>query len=505
MKPCVLALLALALPAVVSTQTNPASQAARLWRQQHEHAIVDEYVAFLKIPNLSTDTGNIRRNADALVEMLKRRGIEARQVSVPGSNPVVFGEVRTAGATRTLGFYAHYDGASLDPKEWTTPPFEPVLRDKAIENGGKLVPMPPAGSPFDPESRVYARGAGDDKAPIQALLSALDSMRAAGQTPKANIKFAFEGEEEADSINLEKILVANRSTFAADLWFVCDAPVHQTRRQSIVFGARGSGALDVTVYGPRVELHSGHYGAWAPNPAQLLAQLLASMKSPDGHVLVKAFYDGVTPLSEIEKQAVAEAPAVDAALMRELWLGATDNAPRRLAELLNEPTLNVRGISSARIGSQASNVIPTTATASLDVRPVKGMDLDRTLQRVVDHIRAQGYFVVDKEPDAATRMAHPRVALVTIRPGGYPGGRTPMDLLLSQDVIKTVESVRGPAIKIPSSGGSIPLTIIDNALGTRTIVMPIANHDDNQHAFDENLRLQNLWDGIELMAALLSM
>ena len=117
------------------------------------------------------------------------------------------------------------------------------------------------------------------------------------------------------------------------------------------------------------------------------------MKSADGHVLVKGFYDGVTPLSVMERQAVAEAPAVDAELMRELWLGATDNAPSKLAELLNEPTLNVRGISSARIGSQASNVIPTTATASLDVRPVKGMDLDRTVQRVVGHIRAQGYFV----------------------------------------------------------------------------------------------------------------
>ena len=505
MKPFALACVALAIPTIAFTQTNPASQAARQWRQRHEHAIVDEYVTFLKIPNLSRDAANIRLNADALVEMMKRRGIDARQVSVSGSNPVVFGEIRTPGATRTLGFYAHYDGASLDPKEWTTPPFEPVLRDKAVEDGGKVVSMPPGGSPFDPESRLYARGAGDDKAPIQALLSALDSMREARLTPKANIKFAFEGEEEAGSINLEKILVANKSTFAADLWFVCDTPVHQTRRQSIVFGARGSGSLDITIYGPRVELHSGHYGAWAPNPAQLLAQLLTSMKSPDGHVLVKGFYDGVTPLSAIERQAVADAPVVDAELMRDLWLGATDNAPRHLAELLNEPTLNVRGMSSARTGAQASNVIPTTATASLDVRPVKGMDLSRTLQRVVDHVRAQGYFVVGKEPDAATRMAHARVALVTMRPGGYAGGRTPMDLLISQDVIRTVESVRGPAVKIPSSGGSIPLTMIDNALGTRTIVMPIANHDDNQHAFDENLRLQNLWDGIELMAALLTM
>jgi acetylornithine deacetylase/succinyl-diaminopimelate desuccinylase-like protein len=501
----VLAFEVLAFSTVVSTQGNPASQAARQWRQQHEHAIVDQYLAFLRIPNLSKDAENIRRNADALVGMMRQRGIEARQVSVPGANPVVFGEMKTPGATRTLGFYAHYDGAPLDPRQWSAPPFEPVLRDKAIENGGTVVPIPPDGSPFDPESRVYARGAGDDKAPIQALLSALDSMRAAGQTPKANIKFAFEGEEEAGSVNLEKILLANRSTFAADVWFVCDTPVHQTRRQSIVFGARGSGNLDVTVYGPRVELHSGHYGAWAPNPAQLLVTLLASMKRADGHVLVKGFYADVTPLSAMERQAVAEAPVVDAELMGQLWLGATDNAPRRLAELLNEPTLNVRGISSGRVGLQASNVIPTTATASLDVRPVKGMALDTTLQRVVDHIRAQGYFVVNTEPDAATRMTHPRVALVTIAPGGYTGGRTPMDLLISQDVVQTVESARGPAVKIPSSGGSIPLTVIDNALGTRTIVMPIANHDDNQHAFDENLRLQNLWDGIELMAALLTM
>lgn len=505
MKLWVIALLALSVPTVSLAQANPASQAARQWRQQHEHAIVDEYLGFLKIPNLSKDPEGILRNVDALVALLQKRGLEARAVSVPGSNPVVFAEIRTAGATRTLGFYAHYDGASLDPKEWTTPPFEPVLRDNAIESGGKAVPLPPTGTPFTPEARLYARGAGDDKAPIEAMLTALDALKAAGQAPKANIKFMFEGEEENGSVNLEKILLANRALFAADLWFVCDTPVHQTRRQSIVFGARGASNLDITVYGPRVELHSGHYGAWAPNPAQMLVQLLASMKSPTGHVLVKGFYDDVTPLSAVERQAVAEAPIVDADLMRELWLGSTDNAPRHLAELLSEPTLNIRGMSSARVGAQASNVIPTSATASLDIRPVKGMDLARTLQRVVDHIRAQGYFVVTTPPDAATRLAHPRVALVTSREGGYTGGRTPMDLLISQDVIKTVESARGAAVKIPSSGGSIPLTMIDNALGTRTIVVPIANHDDNQHAFDENLRLQNLWDGIELMAALLTM
>ena len=134
MKPYVLALLVVAVPTVVFTQGNPASQSARQWRQQHEHAIVDEYVAFLKIPNLSKDTENIRRNANALVEMMTQRGIEARQVSVPGSNPVVFGEIRTPGATRTLGFYAHYDGASLDPHA-----FDENLRLQNLWDGIELM------------------------------------------------------------------------------------------------------------------------------------------------------------------------------------------------------------------------------------------------------------------------------------------------------------------------------------------------------------------------------
>jgi acetylornithine deacetylase/succinyl-diaminopimelate desuccinylase-like protein len=127
-------------------------------------------------------------------------------VSVPGANPVVFGEIRTPGATRTIVFYAHYDGQPLDPKEWASPPFEPVLRDKPVQDGGKVIPLPAAGQPFDPEWRLYARGSGDDKAPIIAMLTALDAIRAAGIKMRSNIKFAFEGEEEAGSPNLEKIL-----------------------------------------------------------------------------------------------------------------------------------------------------------------------------------------------------------------------------------------------------------------------------------------------------------
>jgi len=309
-----LLLLLCLLPSVPLAQSNPAAQAARRWRQQHERMIVDEFVALLKMPNTPKDRKNIQRNADALVQLMERRAIATKLVSVPGANPVVFGEIRTPGATRTLAFYAHYDGQPLDPKEWTTPPFDPVLRDRTIENGGKPIPLPSA-TAFNPESRLYARSSGDDKAAIVAMLTALDAMRAAGVATKSNIKFAFEGEEEASSVNLEKILAANKELFAADLWLVFDGPLHQTRRQSVVFGARGSAGVDLTVYGPRVELHSGHYGNWAPNPAMLLARLLASMKSDAGRVLIDHFYDGIEPLSPTEKRAIADAPNIDAELV----------------------------------------------------------------------------------------------------------------------------------------------------------------------------------------------
>jgi acetylornithine deacetylase/succinyl-diaminopimelate desuccinylase-like protein len=484
-------------------QTNPAALAARKFRQQHERAIVDEFLALLSIPDIASDKANIQRNAEFIARMMEKRGVTPRLVSVPASSPVVFGEIRTPNATRTLVFYAHYDGQPLDPKEWVTPPFQPVLRDKSLERDGRVIPLPE--SSFDPESRIYARSAGDDKSNVMTLLVALEAIRAAGLKTRSNIKFVFEGEEEAGSVNLGQILAANRELFSGDMWFICDGPVHQTRRQLITFGARGNTIVDITVYGARRELHSGHYGNWSPNPAMLLAQLLASMKDEGGRVLVDHFYDGIEPLSETEKRAIADAPDFDKELMQELWLGSTENAPKKLVELINQPSLNIRGMGSARIASAASNVIPATATASIDMRLVKGVDHDLTAQRLIDHIRKHGYFIVDHDPNPEERMSHPKVAKVIVHEGGYNAVRTSMDLPISQEIIKTTMSARGPTVLFPTSGGSDPRDVIEHQLKCLTIAIPTANHDDNQHTFNENLRIQNLWDGIELMAALLTM
>ncbi len=469
--------------AILNAQSNPASVAAHGYRAAHESQILSEFSQLLSIPNIASDKPNILRNAKAIEAALTKRGVAAQLVEIPDANPVVYGELKTPGATRTIVLYAHYDGQPLDPKEWATPPFEPVIKD----------------------GRIYARSASDDKAPIVAMLTALDAIHAAGLKLKSNIRFVFEGEEEAGSVHLEKILASRRDLFTGDVWLICDGPVAQNGQQLVAFGARGIVTVDITLYGPRRELHSGHYGNWAPNPAMAMARLLASMKDDEGRVLVPGFYEGVAPLSAIEKQAMADAPVPDADLMKELWLGSTEGSPKKLIELLQQPSLNIRGMASSRTGAQASNVIPSTATASIDMRLVKGMDYRATVARLVEHIRRQGYYVTEAEPTEAERTSHPKVARVVMKEGGYNAVRTPMDLPISQELIRVVESARGPVVKFPTMGGSVPLEMIERAVGTRTITIPIANYDNNQHSFNENIKIENLWNGIDLMAALIAM
>ena len=502
-----LAIPLLALAGLAGAQTvaqnNPAAQAARAWRETHERAILGEFLGLLALPNLARDTEGIRRNAAAVSALFEKRGVKTRLLEVPGAPPVVYGEIPAPGATRTIVFYAHYDGQPLDPKEWATPPWEPVVRDRDLNKDGRAVALPAAGK-IDPEWRIYARSASDDKAPLAAISTALDALQAARIAPRSNLKFVFEGEEEAGSPHLAQIIAKYKDLLAGDVWLICDGPVHQSRRPQIVFGARGITGLDITLYGASRELHSGHYGNWAPNPAMALARLLASMKDDDGRVLIDHFYDGIEPLTETEKRAIAEAPEVDAGLMRELSLGRTEGGGRKLVDLINLPSLNVRGMASARVGDKASNVVPATATASIDIRLVKGIDPATAVRRVLDHIRKQGYEIVGTEPDAATRIEHPRLARVTVEPG-YKASRTSMDLPISQLVLRTAESARGPVVRLPTMGGSVPLYMIEDILHAPTITVPIANHDNNQHSFNENIRIQNLWDGIDLMAALLAM
>ena len=474
------------LPALVFAQTTPKA-AADQYRASHEQQILQEFTSLLAIPNVASDKANIKRNAEILVQALERRHVAAKLLEAPGANPVVYGEIKTPGAKHTIVFYAHYDGQPVTPDDWEgKAPFTPVTR---MVNG---------------EPRIFARSASDDKAAIIAQLTALDALQAANIHPKANLRFVWEGEEEAGSTNLGAILAKYKDKLGGDIWLICDGPVDQSGRQTVVFGARGVTGLAITVYGANRGLHSGHYGNWAPNPAMMLAQLLGGMKDKSGHVLIPHFYDGITPLTSLEKQAVAEAPNNGPMLRKEFALGHTDGNGKTLVELLNEPSLNIDGFAAAHVGAQHTNVIPSTATVDIDMRLVKGLDWKTQQQRVVDYITSQGYFVTGAPPDSGTLMSHPYVAFVQLD-DGYNAVRTPMDLPIAQAVIAAVDSARGPVVKLPTMGGSVPLEMIEKTLGTYTITVPIANYDNNQHSANENIRIQNLWNGIETMAALEAM
>jgi acetylornithine deacetylase/succinyl-diaminopimelate desuccinylase-like protein len=476
----------------------------RAYRQAHEIEIIDEFVELLSLPNVAADSVNIRRNATAIIEMMKRRSIAARLLEGNGP-PAVFAEIKTPGARRTVAIYAHYDGQPVDAAKWASPPFTPTLRDQAMEAGGKIIPFPKRGERYNPEWRLYARSASDDKAPIMAMLAALDALKAANRKPTVNLKFFFDGEEEAGSPALTDIVNRNAALLQADVWLCADGPVHQTRRPLLYFGARGIVSATITVYGANRALHSGHYGNWSPNPAMRLARLLASMKDDNGRVLIEGFYDDAAALGAAEKRALAEMPATDAELMRELGLAGTEGAGRSLAELINEPSLNVDGLRSEDVGRNARTVIPAEATATVDMRLVKGIDPRRQVERLIAHIKKQGYLVVTAEPDQATRLAHPLIARVTTA-DGYRAVRTPMNLAVAQQIIQTVERALGQKpVLAPTLGGSVPLYIFEEATHAPQIGVPIVNHDNNQHSSNENLRLQNLWDGIEIFAALMTM
>lgn len=476
---------------------------AHAYRVAHEAEILRDYASLLALPNVATDAANISKNAQALADRFRALGVATELWTVPDAPPVVYGELKIPGATRTLGLYVHYDGQPADPKAWTHAPWEPTLYTASMESGGKPRPLPAAGERVDPEWRIYARSAGDDKAPLGAMLAVLRAFRERGITPTSNLKFFFEGEEEAGSPHLGDYLEKYSSRLDdIDVWLFFDGPVHQSGRPLVTFGVRGVTGLEVTVYGATRSLHSGHYGNWAPVPGQMLAHLLASMKDENGRVLIDGFYDTVEPIGAAERAAIDALPKYDNDLKRELGLVRTEGSPQTLAERLLLPSLTIKGLSSGNTGALARNVIPSTATATLGVRLVKGNDPDHMLDLVEDHIRKQGYYIVRQDPDMETRLRYLKIAKVT-RETGYPAARTRMDVPIVQEVVKAIDRASGGTlVQQPALGGSLPLYLFTDRLGKPAVIVPIANHDDNQHAADENLRVANLWYGIDLYGAL---
>ena len=470
--------------------------------QANQKRILTELMETLSIPDVAADSQNIRRKAETLRQMLSARGLSAELLET-GGNPLVYGELSVPGAQRTILLYFHYDGQPVDPTKWKQEdPFQPILRDGKLEDGGREIDLL-ALDRFERDWRIYARSAADDTSPIVAVLAALDAIRSLGAQPSSNVRIVLDGEEEAGSPNLIPAIGTYRDKLLADLMLIMDGPMHPSRRPTLVFGARGILTLELTVYGPRVPLHSGHYGNWVPNPAMRLAQLLASMKDEKGWVVIDGFYNGIH-LTEADRQVLESVPDDHEALMKLFGFSEPDAVGDSLQEAIQYPSLNVRGLRSAWVGDEARTIVPDRAVAAIDIRLVaetKGKDLYEKTQA---HIRGQGYHIVDEDPDDATRARHSRIVKVTW--SAEEAFRTPVTHPQAGPLIAALAGVWGEEpVVIRTMGGSVPISPFIQALGFPAVVVPVVNFDNNQHSPNENLRLGHFFDAVVTFAALLTL
>ncbi len=489
------------LPAADAPRAADAVQAARAHLAANEEEIVGELRALLALPNVADNLADIRANADALRVSMQRRGFTTALLETPDAPVAVYGELPSPGATRTLLFYAHFDGQPIGaPERWATPPFTPTLRSGRLEDGAPIVPWQSARYPLADEARIYARSASDDKAPIVAMLAAIDALRAANIPLSANIKFFLEGEEEAGSPNLARTLEATRTLLASDIWIFGDGPIDPRGLPRAVLGVRGITSFRLTVYGAAGSLHSGHYGNVAPNPAARLAHLIASMRAPDGAIRV----DGLTadPPSR-EALALAREGFDSQGMLAGPQIREAESG-RSYGESILRPALNVTQLAYGGTGAQR-NAIDPEASAGFDIRLTPGLSPDEARTAVEAHLRAQGYELIEAAPSPEQRRAHTHLARLEWDDQGYASAAAPLDHPAVRRVVGVLRAATNDELRIaPMLGGSLPIAPIGDVLGAPFVIAPIVNADNNQHAPNENVRVREFRRGVELYAALLA-
>lgn len=467
--------------------------------------VLPELLELLSIPNDASVPADVGRNAARLEAAFAKRGFATR--SLPnGGRPLVLAEGSGNRAGRkTVLFYLHFDGQPVLPEQWSQEsPFRPVVKRRGADGAWRTVPTAELLRPdFDPELRLFARSASDDKGPIAMLLAAFDLLRSRKLEPAVNVKVLLDSEEEAGSPGMAAVVAAHRAALAADALVLVDGPVHASGRPTLVFGNRGIAQATLTVFGPRAPLHSGHYGNWVPNPAQRLATLLASMKGDDGRVTVDGWY-ARTKLTDADRALLAAVPDDEAATKRRLGIAEPDRVGATYQESLQQPSLNVRGLASAATGAKAANIVPHEAVADLDLRTTPEADGPYLFGLLRAHVEKQGWRLVDGEPTDEERARYPKLARLSFQ-GGEPAARQAYDAPVGRwasAALAAAFSGETP-VRIRMMGGTVPTDAIVGPLGTPFVILPLVNGDNNQHAFDENLRMGNVLSGMRSLLGLL--
>jgi acetylornithine deacetylase/succinyl-diaminopimelate desuccinylase-like protein len=382
-------------------------------------------------------------------------------------HPLVLAESLGAAGAPTILVYGHYDVQPAgDVSRWTTPPFEPSIRD----------------------GRIYARGATDDKGPVLVALKTAEAFQARDGTLPLNVRFLFEGEEEIGSPSLRAFLDAHRADLAADLVVSADGAMWRASEPSIAIGAKGLLAFDLTVTGARADLHSGRHGGAVHNPNHALAVLVASLHDPDGGVAVAGFYDGVESLGEADRAALQAVPFDEEEYRREVGVVALHGEPgySTLERLWARPTLEVNGIA----GGGAFTVIPSEARAHVTCRLVPGQQPDAVFAAIAAHVRSHTPPGVGVAIEAEAG-AVPAYAIAADHPAVEAGRRA----------LATVYPDRQPLLV--RMGGTLPAAVLfEQILGLKTLMFSFSTGDEQLHAPDEFFRLERLEEGMRAWAEL---
>ncbi|MBO9639461.1 MAG: dipeptidase [Siphonobacter aquaeclarae] len=434
--------------------------------QAHKGRFLDELLELLRIPSVSADSnykGDVRKAAEYVRESLAKAGADVAELHETDWHPIVFGEKIIDPALPTVLVYGHYDVQPADPLElWTSPPFEPVIKDE----------------------KIYARGSADDKGQFFMHVKAFEAMMATGSLP-CNVKFMIEGEEEVGSNNLGTFVASNREKLKADVILISDTAMIANDVPSIDTGLRGLSYVEVEVTGPNRDLHSGVYGGAVANPINTLAKMIASLHDEKGHITIPHFYDDVVELTADERALLESAPFSLDEYKTDLDIddvqGEEGYTTRERASI--RPTLDCNGIWGGYTGEGAKTVLPSKAFAKISMRLVPNQDWNKITDLFAEHFR---------------RIA-PKSVKVKVTPhhGGQPY-LTPLESAAYRAAEAALAESFGKKPVPTRGGGSIPIVaLFEKELGLKTVLMGFGLDSDAIHSPNEHYGLFNFYKGIE--------
>jgi acetylornithine deacetylase/succinyl-diaminopimelate desuccinylase-like protein len=434
--------------------------------ESNKDRYLSELKEFLAIPSVSSQSNHdadTRRCAEWVANQMRAIGMNNVQLFETEGHPVVYSEWLGAQSKPTVLFYGHYDVQPVDPLNlWTSPPFEATVRD----------------------GNLYARGAADDKGQVYIHLKAIESyMKNAGSLP-LNIKMIIEGEEEVGSAHLDDFVKAHKDLLKADLVLISDSSMFAKGVPSVCYGLRGLAYMEVEVTGPKSDLHSGSFGGSVHNPIQALSEMIASLHDKNGKVAVRGFYDDVRPLTKAERAAFKKLPWNDKKYAKDLGVKQLygEKGFTTLERLWARPTLECNGIWGGYTGEGAKTVLPSKAFAKISMRLVPDQTSEKTARLFEQHMKR----IAPKTVDIKVRTLH----------GGEPA-ITPIDSPGVQAAVAALEKGFGKKPLYQREGGSIPIVVqFKKILGLDTVLLGFGLPDENAHAPDEFINLDNFFGGI---------